>query len=59
MAEHGTRRPYADRGLQRLIMAADGMRDVMSTVNMVVNRLVFRGAASKQEVPVVSSGIIA
>ena len=33
----------ADRGLERLIMAADGMRDVMSTVNMVANRLVFRG----------------
>ena len=37
----------ADRGLERLIMAADGMRDVMSTVTMVANRLVFRGTDMK------------
>ena len=34
----------ADRGLERLIMAADGMCDVMSKVELSANQLVFRAA---------------
>ena len=32
----------ADRGLERLIMAADGMCDVMSKVEQSANQVVFR-----------------
>ena len=34
----------ADRGLERLIMAADGMCDVMSKVELSANQLAFRVA---------------
>ena len=34
----------ADRGLERLIMAADGMCDVMSNVELSANQLVFRAS---------------
>jgi len=34
----------ADRGLERLIMAADGMCDVMSKVELSANQLVFHAA---------------
>ena len=34
----------ADRSLERLIMAADGMCDVMSNVELSANQLVFRAS---------------